>query len=175
MADQLVEVRASAAADSAALAALHRDAWRHAYRGIIPGIALERMVSRRGPGWWRRLHDGGGCVLVVDLGSAPAGYAMLGPARRGATGTGTGTAIGAGEIYELYLRPECQGIGLGRRLFQASRQRLRERGRPRLVVWALAENTMACRFYRAMHGTEFARSTETVGGVRLRKIGFVWP
>lgn len=166
MATNSVLLRASTGADSLALSDLHRDAWRNAYRGIIPGLALERMLARRGPVWWRGLHEAGKCVLVVELQGDPIGYAMLGPAR--------GLAGGAGEIYELYLRPDCQGMGLGRRLFEASRQQLRASGRSRLLVWALLENTTACRFYRAMHGTEFARCCETIGGNRIEKVGFAW-
>lgn len=167
MADTVIALRASTIEDSLALSSLHCDAWRNAYRGIIPGIALERMLARRGPAWWRGVHQAGGCVLIVDRGGEPIGYAMIGPARS--------AAPGLGEIYELYLRPECQGVGLGRRLFDASRQRLREDGYPRLVVWALQENTMACRFYRGMHGREFARAFDAIGGRRLEKIGFRWP
>lgn len=166
MADTIAAVRVSTTADSLALSSLCRDAWRNAYRGIIPGVALERMVARRGPAWWRRVLETGDSVLVVDLDGELAGYAMMGPARSGARGTG--------EIYELYLRPDCQGVGFGRLLFEASRQHLRKGGRPRLLVWALEENAMACRFYRALRGEEFARSSEAIGGKRIEKIGFRW-
>jgi GNAT superfamily N-acetyltransferase len=166
MTDTLAAVRVSTAQDSLALSNLHRDAWHNAYRGIIPGIALERMIARRGPAWWRGMHETGGYVLVVDWGGEPVGYAMLGRARA--------SARGLGEIYELYLRPDCQGTGLGRRLFEASRRHLREEGRSRLVVWALRENTTACRFYHAMNGVPFARSCDRIGGVRVEKIGYAW-
>ena len=124
------------------------------------------MIARRGPAWWRGMHEAGGCVLVVDWDGEPVGYAMFGRARV--------AARGVGEVYELYLRPECQGTGLGRRLFEASRQHLRQKGHSRLVVWALRENTTACRFYRAMQGMQFARSCDRLGGVRLERIGFMW-
>lgn len=153
--------------DGPRLAALHRDAWRYAYAGIIPGLALERMIGRRGPRWWRRLNRMGAPALVLDLDGDIAGYATLGPARK---------RLGArsGEIYELYLRPECHGAGLGRTLFAAARQRLAAAGLPRLTVWALADNEMACRFYRGLGGRESARARECIGGTTLEKIGFAW-
>ena len=166
----MIEVRWSQEADSAALAALHRDAWRYAYAGIIPGPTIERMVARRGPRWWRGLHGAGGRALVLDLDGMPAGYATIGrnraPARM--------RQRPGGEIYELYLRPECQGVGIGRRLFQAARNRLAEAGLDGTVVWSLADNALGCRFYRAMGGTELARARERLGGVALDKLGFVW-
>ena len=97
---------------------MHREAWRYAYAGIIPGLTLERMIARRGPAWWGRMHDRGFRALVIDCDGMLAGYATLGRSR--APGAGR-----CGEIYELYLRPECQGCGLGRRLFAEARARAR--------------------------------------------------
>jgi ribosomal protein S18 acetylase RimI-like enzyme len=163
----IIAIRWSTDADCEGLAALHGEAWRNAYAGIIPGVALERMIARRGGGWWRRMHARGGHALVLELGDRLVGYATLGPGRGG--------GAGAGEIYELYLRPECQGIGLGRRLFEAARARLAAAGMRRVRTWALADNAGAIRFYRAMGGRECGRAEEHIGGARLQKIGFAWP
>jgi ribosomal protein S18 acetylase RimI-like enzyme len=166
----VIELRWSRETDSPALAALHGEAWRYAYAGIIPGLVIERMVARRGPRWWSRLHGGGGSALVVELDGAVAGYATLGPNRaQGRLGRRP-----RGEIYELYLRPEYQGVGLGRRLFDAARERLAGTGLAGTVVWSLADNAIGCRFYRAMGGAELGRGRERIGGVALDKLGFVW-
>lgn len=166
----MIELRRSREADSAALAALHGDAWRYAYAGIIPGPTIERMVARRGPRWWSALHRSGGGALVLDMDGTVAGYATLGPNRSPSRTRGRPR----GEIYELYLRPECQGVGLGRRLFEAARERLSGRGLAGTVVWSLADNALGCRFYRAMGGAEVGRGREHLGGVALDKLGFVW-
>jgi ribosomal protein S18 acetylase RimI-like enzyme len=79
-----------------------------------------------------------------------------------------------GEIYELYVMPECQGAGFGRSLFDEARCRLRQRRLNDLLVWALAENHVACGFYEALGGKVRFRTSETLGGVRLQKIGFHW-
>ena len=112
-----VATRWSAEADGPGLASVHRNAWRYAYAGIIPGLALERMIARRGPAWWSRMHERGFRALVLDCDGTLAGYATLGRSR---------SAGGpSGEIYELYVRPEYQGCGLGRRLFAEARSRPR--------------------------------------------------
>ena len=77
-----VATRWSAAADEAGLARVHRDAWRYAYAGIIPGLTLERMIARRGPAWWGRMHDRGFRALVLDCDGTLAGYATFGTAAR---------------------------------------------------------------------------------------------
>jgi len=160
-------IRWSTPADSPRLAELHREAWRYAYSGIIPGLTLERMISRRGPGWWRVMHRFGAPALVMEFDGRVAGYTTLGPRR------GRGF-IGQGEIYELYLRPECHGLGFGRRLFRAARRRLSAAGFSRLTVWSLADNEVGCRFYRGVGGVETGRTRETIGGAHLEKIGFGW-
>ena len=163
-----ITTRWSTPADDRALADVHREAWRYAYAGIIPGLVLERMISRRGPAWWRRMHDRGFRALVIDGTGDVSGYATLGHSRA------PGTA-GAGEIYELYLRPECHGCGLGRRLFGEARRQLGLHGLKRLNVWALADNSIACRFYAAMGGVEAGRCEDRFCGIPLAKIGFAWP
>ena len=162
-----IAIRRSVAEDAPALAALHREAWHFAYRGIIPGVVLERMIARRGPGWWRRMHKLGGATTILEFEGLPAGYASYGRSRIARLGA-------EGEIYELYLRPEYHGAGLGRQLFRAARDELRTAGMRGMVVRSLAANEAACRFYRAMGGREFARSSERVGGTRLPTVAFHW-
>jgi ribosomal protein S18 acetylase RimI-like enzyme len=79
-----------------------------------------------------------------------------------------------GEIYELYLRPEFQGLGLGRRLFTAARKDLATSGMKSLVVWALSDNDNAVGFYQALGGRAVARSSERFGKRTLDKVAFGW-
>ena len=74
-----------------------------------------------------------------------------------------------GEIYELYLRPEFQGLGFGRKLFTAARRDLAQSGLQSLVVWALSDNEPAVGFYRALGGKAVARSSERFGSTRARQ------
>ena len=79
-----------------------------------------------------------------------------------------------GEIYELYLRPEFQGLGFGRRLFTAAWKDLGQSGLKSLVVWALSDNEPAVEFYRALGGKAVARSSERFGVKSLDKVAFAW-
>ncbi|HXW31228.1 MAG TPA: GNAT family N-acetyltransferase, partial [Xanthobacteraceae bacterium] len=49
MSTVLIEIRRAKPADALAVADTHDEAWRTAYRGIIPGAELEKLISRRGP------------------------------------------------------------------------------------------------------------------------------
>jgi ribosomal protein S18 acetylase RimI-like enzyme len=163
----LIEIRQAKAADAAAVAATHDDAWRNAYQGIIPGIELERLINRRGPEWWDSAIRKGSRISVLGFGEQVAGYANYGRNRARSLSYD-------GEIYELYLRPEFQGLGFGRRLFTAARKDLAQGGMKSLVIWALSDNEPAVGFYRALGGKPIARSSERFGKRTLDKVAFGW-
>ncbi|MBG6162899.1 hypothetical protein IWQ54_002562 [Labrenzia sp. EL_195] len=50
MTTDLIDLRAARAADCNALADIHSAAWLGAYRGLLQGVDLQKMVSRRGTG-----------------------------------------------------------------------------------------------------------------------------
>lgn len=168
MSTGLIDVRPARPADARALSEIHDEAWTTAYRGILPGVVLEKMLARRGPAYWQRLaRRGRGGTLVLMFDGAVSGYATLGPNR-------TRRLAYGGEIYELYLRPPYQGVGLGRRLFREARRVLGANRLEGLVVWALEENDGACAFYGALGGVPVARAVETFGAKRLAKTAFAW-
>ena len=151
MSTTLIEVRPAKAADAAAVASTHDEAWRSAYQGIIPGAELEKLINRRGPQWWDSAIRKGSRVSVLVFGDKVAGYANYGRNR-------ARSLHFEGEIYELYLRPEFQGLGFGRRLFTAARRDLLQSGLKSMVIWALSDNDPATEFYRALGGRMVARS-----------------
>lgn len=167
MSDLLVSIRQAKPNDAEGLSRVFEGAWREAYQGIIPGVALERMLSRRGLRWWRSTVTRGRPLAVLDIGQGVVGYASYGRCRDRALGAD-------GEIDELYLLPEYQGVGLGRRLFRAVCNDLRALGMSRIALWALAENERACAFYEGMGGRRIARVEERIGGVPLAKIAFLF-
>ncbi len=167
MSTVLIEIRQAKPSDAAAVAATHDEAWRTAYQGIIPGVELEKLVSRRGPDWWDSAIRKGSRIAVLGFGDTIAGYANYGRNR-------ARSLFYEGEIYELYLRPEFQGLGFGRRLFTSARRDLVQSGLKSLVVWALADNDPAVEFYRALGGHAVARSSERFGSKALDKVAFGW-
>jgi len=167
MSTTLIEVRPAKAADATAVATTHDEAWRSAYQGIIPGAELEKLINRRGPQWWDSAIRKGSRVSVLVFGDRIAGYANYGRNR-------ARSLYYDGEIYELYLRPEFQGLGFGRKLFTAARRDLGQSGLQSLVVWALSDNESAVEFYRGLGGRAVARSSERFGTKVLDKVAYAW-
>ncbi|MAW88939.1 MAG: GNAT family N-acetyltransferase [Phyllobacteriaceae bacterium] len=162
-----IDIRRAEPEDASAISDVHHHAWTGAYAGIIPHGALSRMIARRGVRWWDHAIRRAASVLVVEIGGVVAGYATLGRNR-------AKELAQQGEIYELYVLPEYQGIGLGSRLFDAARSTLADHGLKGLVVWALEDNEIAQRFYFAHGGEDVAEGVEVFDSKALRKVAFVW-
>ncbi|ODN72099.1 Phosphinothricin N-acetyltransferase [Methylobrevis pamukkalensis] len=162
-----IDIRRAKLQDAAAVAEVHDHAWRNAYRGILPGVDLERMVERRGPQWWQRAIRRKIHLLVLEVDRQIVGYATLGPSRMR-------SLPHKGEIYEIYLRPEYQGIGLGRRLFQAARSLLDDMRFKGLAVRALKANDTAVGFYRRLGGNALLETGERIGDSVLPVVVFGW-
>ncbi|HEX3180254.1 MAG TPA: N-acetyltransferase [Beijerinckiaceae bacterium] len=165
MVEKVISIRNARPADAEAIAEVHDAAWRDAYRGIIPGRELERMIARRGPRWWQAAISRGSRLVVLDFGGSIAGYASYGRNRVPAMPY-------SGEIFELYLAPEFQGLGMGRRLFEAARRDLNDHGYVSTLVWALADNQRALDFYTRLGGKIIRRAEERFGDETRGRVAF---
>ena len=157
MSTRTTSIRRAREADLGSLSTVFDASWREAYRGIIPGVALERLIALRR----------GRPIALVETGERVVGYAAYGRTRSRALGT-------EAEIDELYLLPEYQGVGLGRRLFKAVRNDLTDHGLTRLGVWSLEDNARAGAFYEGLGGQAGPRVLDRVAGVALPKVGYLF-
>ncbi len=162
-----IDVRPAEPQDARAISEAHRLSWQHAYAGLIPHAPLRRMIERRGETWWRKATQGPATVMVVDVAGVVAGYATLGLNRARALPQ-------EGEIYEIYLLPEYQGVGLGHMLFGEARRLLKSLGCSGLVVWCLEDCENAHRFFQSNGGVDTVEGVEDFGDKSLKKIGFIW-
>ena len=162
-----LDTRPAEVADAFGIAAIHDASWRQAYTGLIPHKSLDTMIRRRDPKWWARAIRNSTRVLVMESDSQLVGYATIGPNRVSALSQ-------EGEVYELYLLPEYQGVGIGKNLFLAAREQLVRLGFKGCVVWVLEENDPAMQFYRNAGGIDIAEGTETFNGKTLNKVALAW-
>jgi ribosomal protein S18 acetylase RimI-like enzyme len=165
MVETVVTIRGARISDAQDIAEVHDSAWRDAYRGIIPGRELEKMVARRGPRWWQGAIRQGTRLTVLDFDESVSGYTSYGRNRVPSLPYG-------GEIFELYLMPEFQGMGFGRRLFDAARRDLANFGLRSTLVWALADNDRALAFYAHLGGRIVRRAEERVGSETRGRVAF---
>lgn len=161
------ETRRATPEDAIAISQVHATSWRQAYTGIIPYAALSRMINRRNANWWATAIRRSTLILIIEVGDEVAGYATLGPNR-------VSTFPFEGEIYEIYLKPEYQGIGLGEKLFSDARMELKRSGYNGIAVWVLAENLSAINFYENAGGRAIATGSEQFDNKKLKKYAYAW-
>jgi ribosomal protein S18 acetylase RimI-like enzyme len=176
-----IDIRRASQSDADGISAVHDAAWREAYAGIIPAKSLHAMVQRRGSAWWATALKRGVEILVIEAASASGEVSVVGYATMGSNRVSS--LDFDYEIYELYLQPEYQGLGFGRRLFDAALKSLRSRGARRheragtkasVIVWALVENDRAEPFYLSAGGVPVAAGSETFGDKKLEKRAYGW-
>ncbi len=140
-----VRVRTADAADADDLASVHLESWRWAYRGLLPDRYLNRLQKDElAARWWRRLVADplDESILVVVHEDRVGGFVTFGPRRDDPSWLGY-----SGEIYMLYLAPDLVGKRLGQRLLSAAFEDLARVRCHWVVVWVLAKNERARRFY----------------------------
>ena len=165
----MIEIRLGSAADADAIARVRRQSWFAAYEGIIATPVIDRATAPRALATasspYRRtmVAVGGACPAVV-------GYASFGPERTVATAgpphpapdgartragprtpashlTPAGRAGHVGELYALYVTPAWWSTGTGRALMASALAALEAERYRRVVLWVLADNARARRFY----------------------------
>jgi ribosomal protein S18 acetylase RimI-like enzyme len=172
--DERPIVRLATAADAVAIGTIHVEAWRAAYRGLVPdaildGFSIAERIARWERGLAARTHDDPRRTWIVDAVDRVVGFATTGPARD-ASGP---PPPGAGEIEAIYLDPSLVGRGLGRILFAEATRDLHARGFDPLVVWVFEANPRARAFYEAAgFRTDGARHDIDFDGVVVPEIRY---
>ncbi len=167
-----MQIRAAESGDADAIARVHVDAWRAAYRRIIDDAYLDGLSAERRAAAWRASLERGPPpeTLVAVHEHACAGWICHDRSRD------ADDAARAGEIWAIYVSPERWRGGIGRALVQHAERALAARGLHACTVWVLERNDPAIAFYRAQgFGAEpDARREHPVGRqnlveIRLRK------
>jgi ribosomal protein S18 acetylase RimI-like enzyme len=165
-------IREATAIDAEAIARVRVRSWQATYRGIIDDAYLDAMSIEAGRDRYLRTFDSDPAAsftrLTADDDGRVTGFAMAGASR------GRAAAPRAAEIYLIYLMPAVQRQGLGTRLLRSMARGLDRRGMDSLVVWSLARNEPACRFYERLGGRRCGERESPVGTQRLAEVAYRW-
>jgi ribosomal protein S18 acetylase RimI-like enzyme len=162
-----IELREARRGDELAVAELHVRSWQEAYRELMPAAFLDALDPRDRAGRYTFESDEPGTpttVLAVAGEEGAEGDPSLtnrGEVRSGSPSAPFGRiagfvtfgesrdadARGLGEVYALYVDPECHRGGVGRLLMGEARRRLRDAGFTEAILWVLQGNERAASFY----------------------------
>jgi ribosomal protein S18 acetylase RimI-like enzyme len=165
-----IHLRRAAEADAAAIATIHVRSWQRAYRGILPGSFLEGLRVQDREEGWRRIMT----TLAADrhpwlaeAGGDVAGFVSAGPSRDDDAGRQTG------EVYAIYVDPDCWARGIGRALFSHAIHDLRDHGYDTATLWVLMDNRQARDFYEAAGWqADGAERSDSIGGQACEEVRY---
>src|SRR5579863_3144827 len=154
--------------DDMAVARIHVRSWQVAYRGLIPDDYLDRLRPEERA---QRYTFGSADPLVPWTIVAAAAGAILGFATT--TPARDADLPADGELAALYVDPDHWGRGIGVALVSAARKRLFDSGFRNAMLWMLAGNMRADRFYRADGwAPDGLGKADVVTGVRVEKVRY---
>jgi RimJ/RimL family protein N-acetyltransferase len=137
----MLNLRPAAPDDAATMATVHIDAWRTAYRGLVPGSFLAALDHGQRKERFRGfLETGARDAYIIEHEAA-----AIGPCRDDDL-----DAQSTGEIWGIYLAPAHWRQGIGTQVCREAEQMLRDRGFGRIVLWVFEGSNSARRFYEAM-------------------------
>jgi len=138
-----MQLRPAEPDDAIAVARVHVRSWQVAYRTLLPDDYLDQLR----PEDRAHKYDFAGLdplkprTIVAAEDGVILGFATTAPSREP-------NLPDYGELYALYVDPEKWGQGIGMALLSAARANLFGLGFRKALLWVLAGNVRAERFYR---------------------------
>jgi ribosomal protein S18 acetylase RimI-like enzyme len=162
-----ITIRAATVADLPSVGDVHARARGEAYKDIVAAEALHAVSGTAMAQWWeqrwsyeRETHR---MAVAQDADGAVVGFTYVGPSRD----------AGTGELYAIHVDPDRQGGGIGRALMDTALDSLGDLGASRAVLWVLAGNAPARRFYeRGGWRGDGAERREPVGPALTRQLRY---
>ena len=150
------------------VARVHVRSWQAAYRGLLPDAYLDGLRAEDRAQRYRFASEDvrdPATVLAIEDGTI-CGFATTAPAR-------DSDGVDDGEVYALYVDPDWWDRGFGAALIAAARSRLMDLGSRNAVLWLLAGNARADRFYRIDGwAPDGPARTDSVWGVTVDEVRY---
>ncbi|WP_127499633.1 GNAT family N-acetyltransferase [Actinoplanes solisilvae] len=137
-----VLLRTAKDSDLVAVGAVHQRSRVAAYAHILAADTLALRTAESFGEWWTeryRWEADTHRLTVAELDGRVVGFTYVGPSE----------TPGAAELYAIHVEPDLVGTGVGRRLMEDALDGLEKVGGSRAVLWVLADNSRARRFYAA--------------------------
>ncbi len=154
-----VRYRLAIASDAPAIAKLHAESWRIAYRGMFPDDFLDNDAFEDRANVWRERfadpeREATTLTILAEREDDLVGFAH--------SIVDEDTTYGT-LLDNLHVRQDEQRGGFGTRLMVQTAERLAASGITHLYLWVLEANDRARGFYQALGGEECGRGTAADG------------
>lgn len=158
--------------DAKAIASLHTESWRDAYRSIMPDWYLDGPIAKERLSHWQSRFSISGAdrfyILLADSNGKSVGFVCVLLDEE--------PQLGAC-LDNLHVLPRLRGNGIGRQLFTRATQwvMLTEPGWS-IHLWVFEANVAARRFYDALGGEVVEHhKKEVLKGIEIPSLLYIWP
>jgi ribosomal protein S18 acetylase RimI-like enzyme len=165
-----MEISPAVSEDCPAIARAQVCSWQAAYAGILPDEYLAGLSVEKRETMWRELILRGSLgLLVARDGPRIVGFVAFGRCRDG------DAVLSQAEIWAIYVIPAYWSRGVGFRLWEKARERLRGQGYQTISLWVLTGNARAIRFYAraGFRPQDSSVKDFIIGGRVLQEIRYV--
>jgi GNAT superfamily N-acetyltransferase len=163
--------RHARASDEDAIAALHAESWRHAYRGLLPDAYVDHDVFADRAALWRQRFGEPERQLVTVTIVAERDDGIIGFAHSVADDDPEWGTL----LDNLHVRFDAQRLGIATRLVAETARWLQQHAvSPGLHLWVLEGNARARRFYDALGGRITGRGVSSEGGGSAPCLRYSW-
>lgn len=168
--DGMVGIRPAREADARGLAEVRVRTWQRAYSDILPAKFLNELSVAAGESRWRDLLKAPALsrlTWVAESAGQVVGFVTAGALRDQPAQPLTG------EVYAIYVLPDCWERGVGRTLLAQAERDLIELGYDEAVLWVLADNQRARTFYQGAGWTaDGGTKRATFGGREVTEVRY---
>ncbi len=163
-----ITIRPARSTDARAVARLDVETWRSTYAGVLSTSYLVGLSQRRREIGWRMaiMREPRDVRVAVDVAGMIRGFGSCGPSRS--------ERHFPGEVFTLYVAPDWQNCGIGRRMLIALFRRLAASGLDAAIVWVLRDNPSRF-FYERLGGRLVSHKPIPIGNSRVEALAYGWP
>jgi GNAT superfamily N-acetyltransferase len=164
-------IRRAVPQDALRIAEVRVQSWQDTYKGLIPDSYLSGMRVEASALIWERVLEAASdaaCTYVLEVNGEICGFAS------GITLAESKEGFDA-ELTGVYVLPQVQRNGVGRRLVNKVAATLAQAGATNLLVWVLAEHRAGRDFFEAIGAELKAEKMFDWDEFELKEVGYGWP
>ncbi|MGJ9384474.1 N-acetyltransferase family protein [Salipaludibacillus sp. CF4.18] len=166
-------IRQAKVNDWKGIARVHVDCVHSSYKNILPPATLDKFTyNTREQRWKKDLPSsttGGAMTYVVeDSNGTIVGFSLAGTMRDARL-----RIKYTGEIYGVYVHPDVQGKGYGKKLFECAVQHLSSVHFSTIALWTFKDLDSGT-FFKHLDGEQVYEKSTTIGGEKLEEIAYGW-
>ncbi|MCT8137809.1 GNAT family N-acetyltransferase [Anaerobacillus sp. CMMVII] len=166
-------IRQATADDWKGISQVHVDCMHTAYQAILPSNILDKFTYQDREKRWQKdlpnsIKGGSMNFVALDNQGEIVGFALGGTMRDPRLRIGY-----TAEIYGIYVHPEAQGHGFGKKLFESVMEHLASLHHSKVALWTF-ENHPSCAFFEYLNGKEVYEKNTTIAGKELKECAYGW-